>query len=807
VSNPVGRNDRVVTWISVAVFVLLPGLLLRSALAPDAMLFGSDVVLEYYYDRGAAGRVLAGGALPLWSSTNFAGYPPHATLQQGAVFYPPSWLFAILGPGRAWTMSVWLHFTLAGLFACAWLRGGLGQSAWAGLLGGLVYMLSGFVLTHTFAGHLALVTAYAWAPAVLWRYERLLRRPTGGRVALASVVTAAAFLTGYPMLFFMTALLVATRALSWGISAPGPIATRARRLAVVAGAGILGLLLTAPQLLPALELAGLTQRAAGVPYAFATTYSLPPENVLTLLAPGLFGDRRHTPYWGRWYLWEVYGFVGITTLALAIFGVRRRAEQRMLWAAVAVGGVCLALGRYALPFWVAYHAIPGVRLFRAPGRYLFLSTMAVLPLAGWGLDRIASGLAEGSARLRRLAYGMFGGAVLFALALLVVDGSGGGESAPWQAILRGARAAPDSALAQLGQASAEFADETYAQAHRSILWAAGTTAAIAGVFLLASYRVLGGTRAVIVLVTLVFAELLVANGRYLTTYDERQQVWPPALVEFLRANAQGYRIASIGERRDAGRAKLYGIDHVGGIEPMLLRRYAELLNATSGRDPDRAITIADPDGPHMVLRMLGVRYWLVHDTAPAPPALRLIAEAGGVRIYEDPRALPRVYFVTDATVIEERDARLAVLAGGGFVPEVTVVLEERAAVAASPSDAAIPPPAIGTSPQVRITALENGRVTARVTTAAAGYLVLTEADYPGWRAWADGVPTPIYRANHLVQAVRVPAGDHAVEFRYEARYLGAGVGLSLVAGLGVTGLAVAVERSRRRRAGVPSTGG
>ncbi|MBL9172383.1 MAG: YfhO family protein, partial [Verrucomicrobiales bacterium] len=38
---------------------------------------------------------------------------------------------------------------------------------------------------------------------------------------------------------------------------------------------------------------------------------------------------------------------------------------------------------------------------------------------------------------------------------------------------------------------------------------------------------------------------------------------------------------------------------------------------------------------------------------------------------------------------------------------------------------------------------------------------------PDWRAWVDGQAAPVLRANHLMRAVSVPAGDHRVEFRYQ----------------------------------------
>jgi uncharacterized membrane protein YfhO len=63
-------------------------------------------------------------------------------------------------------------------------------------------------------------------------------------------------------------------------------------------------------------------------------------------------------------------------------------------------------------------------------------------------------------------------------------------------------------------------------------------------------------------------------------------------------------------------------------------------------------------------------------------------------------------------------------------------------------------------------------------TASDGYLVLTEAWYPGWEARIDGVPVKVLCANHFVQAVPLPAGRHTVTFRYHSTRLGVGLGIS-----------------------------
>jgi len=46
-------------------------------------------------------------------------------------------------------------------------------------------------------------------------------------------------------------------------------------------------------------------------------------------------------------------------------------------------------------------------------------------------------------------------------------------------------------------------------------------------------------------------------------------------------------------------------------------------------------------------------------------------------------------------------------------------------------------------------------------------VTFSEAYYPGWKAFLDGNPVPLYRANYDFRAVLLPAGTHRVDFKYE----------------------------------------
>ncbi|HLG71631.1 MAG TPA: YfhO family protein [Chloroflexota bacterium] len=87
----------------------------------------------------------------------------------------------------------------------------------------------------------------------------------------------------------------------------------------------------------------------------------------------------------------------------------------------------------------------------------------------------------------------------------------------------------------------------------------------------------------------------------------------------------------------------------------------------------------------------------------------------------------------------------------------------------------------------------------RTDSSRAGFLVISQAIYPGWQATVDGAPARIMAADVLFQAVHVPAGQHRVELTFQSRSLEAGEAISLaaVAVLAVGGVLVLLGWRRR----------
>jgi len=69
------------------------------------------------------------------------------------------------------------------------------------------------------------------------------------------------------------------------------------------------------------------------------------------------------------------------------------------------------------------------------------------------------------------------------------------------------------------------------------------------------------------------------------------------------------------------------------------------------------------------------------------------------------------------------------------------------------------------------------------------YVVISQAWFPGWKAYVDGQETPVWRANYGFNAIAVPAGEHQIEFVYRPDSLRWGLWIGAAAALlGVLGL-------------------
>ena len=164
-----------------------------------------------------------------------------------------------------------------------------------------------------------------------------------------------------------------------------------------------------------------------------------------------------------------------------------------------------------------------------------------------------------------------------------------------------------------------------------------------------------------------------------------------------------------------------------------------------------------------------------------------LAHSGDVKIYENLDVLERAFLVHKVVVAADDEDALALMRDETFDPAVEVILS------AEPWQRFQPSPGWESCCEPRheysrwysrlpaqVTHYAPERVEIEVTAGAPGYLVLTDAWYPGWEATVDGERVPVYRADLLFRAVALDAGNHRIVFTFRPMSLRVGAGVSLV---------------------------
>jgi len=101
---------------------------------------------------------------------------------------------------------------------------------------------------------------------------------------------------------------------------------------------------------------------------------------------------------------------------------------------------------------------------------------------------------------------------------------------------------------------------------------------------------------------------------------------------------------------------------------------------------------------------------------------------------------------------------------------------------------------------LELTERSDTRIAGRVS-AAKGGLLYTSIPYEGnnWRAYVDGRETEVVPVGGAMSAVRLDAGEHAVEFRYVNIYAMAGLAACLVSVVALVVCSLVTSRRDKRR--------
>jgi hypothetical protein len=233
----------------------------------------------------------------------------------------------------------------------------------------------------------------------------------------------------------------------------------------------------------------------------------------------------------------------------------------------------------------------------------------------------------------------------------------------------------------------------------------------------------------------------------------------PATREYLRYNPMAGLEETYLRNRLALRANCNLLDEVPQIDGFfsLTPREAYRVTALPYDQPNQNFPA--------LLDFLGVSQTTLGgntlEWAPRPSAMPLVT-AGQQAVFADDRA------AFDALSQTNLDLRQLVL----------LPLEARGSISATQQ----------TTARVLDAKFANQSISIQAEAPAASLVVIAQTHYPAWKAYVDGRPATIWRANYAFQALEVPAGRHQIKMVYEDKKLLAGAVLSGLGLLACAGL-------------------
>ncbi|MEZ5941218.1 MAG: hypothetical protein R3C18_07495 [Planctomycetaceae bacterium] len=331
------------------------------------------------------------GRFPHWIPWIGCGLPMHATQQTGLCYPLLTPLLLVLDANTSIKLAVFLHAIIC--FVGQYKLGRtLNLSRIAAGISALIATQSGFFTAHLSVGHISLVCAYALVPWLLYFVVKCSRTAALRHLCGISAVVGLLLLVGHPQVpyyaFLVTGIVAAAELL---VEPAGP--NRVRSAIYLAGGFMLGVMLAAVQLIPALALVmqqtGFDERGT---LSYAEAYHLAAFDVYRQLVPSMCGN----PVLGQPefapldFFHEKISYLGWLTALLAGFGLTSTHRQRWpwLWGTLSLFCLLIALGSETPMFAMLYHNVPGMGLFRCPGRCLSIFSVLVSILAGRGFDAL-----------------------------------------------------------------------------------------------------------------------------------------------------------------------------------------------------------------------------------------------------------------------------------------------------------------------------------------------------------------------------------------------------------------------------------
>jgi len=264
------------------------------------------------------------------------------------------------------------------------------------------------------------------------------------------------------------------------------------------------------------------------------------------------------------------------------------------------------------------------------------------------------------------------------------------------------------------------------------------------------------------LALLITVDLWLIDHRYLnkdnfvTKRQQNNTLAPSQADEFILQDPDiHYRVANLTVSPWQDGTTSYHHKSIGGYHGIKMRRYQDLIDLYLAQGLQNLIGVLNAQPSQMqvdsvlarqqVLNMLNTKYFILN---PASQPLR------------NPHAMGHGWLVNDVQLVENADEEYLALGSTDLT---------RVAVVDNRFEEFLPDQLRhnGASGSVELTEYRPNQMSYRVALDQQALVVFSDIYYEGgWQATIDGEPAPMLRANYILRALPVDAGEHTVEFTF-----------------------------------------
>ncbi len=701
----------------------------------------------------------------------------------------------------------------------------------ASLMGAVSLGLSTSIISMSKAGHVGKMMGLAYIAGSLWVMEVGFRRKS---ILLGLV---AGLIGGYALAWGRDSVIITGLGVAvywvWKLVISYKESKSLKPLAVLVSAGIVAVLVGYPVAMVFASGASnsiVNQQSDEQKWDWATQWSLPSSELVKLVSASYCGwdsSDPQAPYWGsmgRTSEWDTRKqgwrnftqtneYIGLLTVIFALVALMSsilnkrqtgtasvsRAEV-ILWASMTFAGLLLAMGKYA-PLYALFYKIPYMADVRNPVKFMHFVSLGVSYLAAIGLNGVIESAGHGQAEVKK-QFKILGWTALVFLVVFVFLMMTVPSSAKFAEALKS-----DGLTGAIGGIRQEMVS--------SLLWSI-IICIIAGMASIAVLTKLSGKRLAtavfipIIIIAVTAGDFIRVDAKYVTYSNWKNVYEYNQLFEYLKG-FQRYRVKFIPHNQGIFNnwntllvpyhtvksadvpSQSRPPNDINMFMSSLSRKFDRYLMLCGIRHiviPQQFAKQIEGDLGKDIKKIRG--FDLVAGSGNIPvPAWRQPDTAQFV-VYEVANAYPfgKWYAVSEKVTADTASLRLA---QPEFDPDRVLLVEADDSLNGQQ-------PQTNATGQVDLSEYTISRMVMKVSSTADGWVMMNDYFDMAWKAFVDGRPANIVKADGIFMAVKVPAGTHELRLLHKGNSLTFWVPVicaSAIAGLAVLSGLIALAKRRK----------